>query len=285
MADGRHVDTHLVGPSTLQRQLQQRGGRPRVAPSPLDHSVRRPGGSPTRGDRHLGGRPDRPSDWCVHLSAVVGHAPGHQCQVPALHAARRQLRHQRPVRGGGAGDCEQARRAPVQTVHDPGPVRSAHPCSDKFAEVREHGQQPTDQGALGVTGTRMHHQSGRFVDHRHVVVRVYHRETHAGICGRGGGDLLGQLHGEESSLPERRPPRGDWRTVDEHPAGLDQLGRHGTETSATIATPRSTRTPERVAGTSTEMRSVGSVAPPSLTRRPCPAGARPPHRFARTATR
>ncbi len=259
MADGRHVHADLMGPPALERQLQQRH-RPLALPA-LPYRVPGAGRLARRGDRHFRRGAGRAADRRLHLAPFVGHGPRHQGQVAPLHGPGGQLVDQRPVGHLGPGHGQEARGPLVEAVHDPGPVGRAHPRRHEVRQVGETGQETADQRPLGVSGARMHHQPGRLVHHGHLVVGVDHLEGHARL--RRHAAVVRPRHHDGQRGPSRSTaaPDRDRRAVHQHPPRGDQLAAAARETSATMATPRSTRTPARSG------RGIVSPAP-----RPSPAG-------------
>ena len=168
---------------------------------------------------------------------------------------------------GGAGHDQQPRGALVQPVHDPGSVRRTHARRDQLCQLREPGQQTPDEGPLDVARARVDDQPGRLVHHGQVVVGVHHREADVGF----GRVQPSPTSGSTTvSWPLRRssvrPDATGTPSTRTRPVATssDATAR---ETSAIIATPRSTRTPANSAGTSvvtTSSPSPGVPTPPPL---------------------
>ena len=223
MADRRHVHADLVRAPALECELEQ--GRRILPRSPFQDRV--PGACrlPRVGHRHFGRRAGGTADRGLHLAAVVGHGSGHQGEVTALHRPGRQLIDERPVGLLGPGHGEEARRALVEPVHDPRPVRWAHSGRHQVGQVRETGQQPADEGSLVVAGAGVHDQPRRLVHHGHRVVGVDDVEAHAGL-GSDPGVVSRREHDREGGpLAEHLPAHRDRGTVDPYAARCDQLRR------------------------------------------------------------
>ena len=102
--------------------------------------------------------------------AVKGHdAVGHRA-VNTLDAAVLQLLHQMVLRRQGFGHHHQAAGVFVEPVDDAG-----------ARHLRERGtmrQQAVEQRARPVARRRMHHQTGRLVEHDHAVVFIHNVQRH-----------------------------------------------------------------------------------------------------------
>jgi len=106
VTDGGQVHADLMGPPTLQRELEQ-GGRALPA-APLQHGVRRARRLSTGSDRHLRRRARGPSDRRLHLTSLFVDMALHQRQVTTLHRPGGQLVDERCVRGRRARHRKQS---------------------------------------------------------------------------------------------------------------------------------------------------------------------------------
>ena len=216
-----------MGPAALERELEERG---RLLPrSPLQDGEAGAGRLSRGGDRHLGRGAGGAAYGRFDLAPVVGHFAGDESQVATLHGPGRQLIDQRPVRVLGPGHGQEARRALVEAVDDPGPIRRAHPSGHQLSQIGEPGEQTADQGPLVVPGARMDDQPGRLVHDYHRVVGKDDLEAHAGL-GSDPGVVSRREHDREGGpltehLPahrdqgHRRPVRGPQRSAaPPHPA-------------------------------------------------------------------
>ncbi len=77
-----------------------------------------------------------------------------------------------------------------------------------------------------VPGPRVHHESRRLVDHGDQRVGIDDPEEHARLRRHLRSARFRQEHGDRRSLTQSDPPGRHGHAVDEHAAGLDQLGRH-----------------------------------------------------------
>ena len=147
VADGGEVDADLVGPAGLQRARQpgQIGGDV-VA---LDQPVLGAGRAAVGDDRHLQrvGRiaSDRGVDDAV---GGLGVTP-HDRVVATTSRVVSELCDQSLAGVLGSGHHQQPRAAGVESVHDARPNLFAD-CG----QLRVPGQQPVDERAIGVAGTR-----------------------------------------------------------------------------------------------------------------------------------
>ena len=98
--------------------------------------------------------------------------PSTEGPVGTGHLTGRQLGHQRLVGAGRAGHHHEARRPPVESVHDPGTVGFGADRRRQPRQLGVPGHQSVDQGARTVPGPGMDDQPGRLVDHDHLGVLV-----------------------------------------------------------------------------------------------------------------
>ncbi len=96
--------------------------------------------------------------------AACGHDADHDALVDTADTATLQLGDQLGLRLNGLGDHHQTSGVLVQTVHDAG--------TRDIDDVRHMVQQGIEQRAVGVTGSRVHHQTGWLVDDEDLVVFV-----------------------------------------------------------------------------------------------------------------
>ena len=97
-------------------------------------------------------------------SATGSDHADHNAFVDPADRARLQLSNQLGVRLQRLGHHHQAGGVLVQTMHDTG--------ARHIDDVRHMVQQGIEQGAIGMPGSRVHHQPSRLVDHQQVIVLV-----------------------------------------------------------------------------------------------------------------
>ena len=96
--------------------------------------------------------------------AAGGHVTDGDRFVLTGDLARLQRLHQMGLGRHCLGDHHQTRGVFIQTVHDTG--------AGHFGDVRVAVQQGVEDGAIGRTGARVNHQTGRLVDHQNVFIFV-----------------------------------------------------------------------------------------------------------------
>ena len=101
--------------------------------------------------------------WLLNLTPT-GHAAHHNGVVFAVNIARLQLRHQVGVGLQRFGNHHEPGGIAVETVHD---TRARHAINTRA--VTEQGIQ---QGAAGITGTRVNNQASGLIDHDNIVVFI-----------------------------------------------------------------------------------------------------------------
>ena len=185
MPDQLEVHADLVGASRVQLQPEQVRD-----PEAADHEGVGACRAAGRGHGHalpiLGMPGERRVD---DRRALVEVAP---CQrgVDAGDAARGDRGAEPPVGQVGLGDDHQPRRIAVQPVHDPGPALG--PAGQR----RAASHQRVHQRVVPVARRRMHHQTGRLVDDREMLVFVDDRQRNGGRLERAGGLVLGDPDGD-----------------------------------------------------------------------------------------
>ena len=127
-------------------------------------------GLPRWRDRHARARARVAADRRVD-HAARGRIALHDREVDAAHAAVGELLHQARLRVDRLRHHEQPARVLVEAMDDAGARHAG-----KRRRVRE---QRVEQRAVGLAGARMHHQSGRLVDHDQRGVLVHDLERHA----------------------------------------------------------------------------------------------------------
>ena len=156
--DVRHVHPNLVG--TTGFQLHPHVG---VGAKTLKHTVVADSLFAAFHHRHalalLAVATNRGIDF-----ATGGYHADHDAFVDPADAAALQLCDQLRLRLNGLGHHHKAGGVLVQAVHD---TRTRH-----IDNVRHVVQQGVEQGAIGMTGSRMHHQARRLVDHQDIVVFI-----------------------------------------------------------------------------------------------------------------
>jgi hypothetical protein len=211
--DRGEVDANLVRPAGLEANPQQR-----VPPDQLFHLEVR---------RRLSGliRVERPARRIGSVAADGGldpapprtWAPAHERDVGSLQLAPADEVLEAPVRLARAGDDEEARRVPIEPVHDPRPLGVLSPGGSTL-------QQSVDERAVSVTGRGMDDDTGGLVHDEEVLVLEDHAQVDLLRLERVG---LGLRQVDLEGLAAREPPalrRG--RPLDAHRACGDQpLGR------------------------------------------------------------
>ena len=202
------MDPDLVGAAGLQPAPQQ-GGRHRPVVAALDlgsgcgPGARRPG--PGSGS---GRASERPSGASIR-PAVRFDGPWHQGQVLPPHLPAGQLRDE-AARAPAVRATTSRPDVPLSSRWTmPGRSRSSAVRGlGQLGQVGEPGQQPVHQGARPVAGPGMDHQTGRLVDHDHLVVAHTTGTSTPGSAPR---------------TPAGRPPRvpsTDSRSPASHPAAV-----------------------------------------------------------------
>ena len=173
----------------------------------------------------------------------------------------------------------------------PGRSGGQTPAATNSARSGKRDNSPPTSVPSLMPGARVHHQARRLVHHDHLGVGVDDPELHAGLRL----DALVAASGRRmvSVAPSRSGcrPTVDHHPVDQDPPGSDELGGSRRETSASMATARSTRTPARRAGTSDRLArprrhrlACVGLAPVLMRRSPRCTSARPPKSRAATTT-
>ena len=145
----------------------------------------------------------------------------------------------------------------------PGRSGAQTPAATSSARSGNRASSPPTRVPLVVARPRVHHEPGRLVHHRHRVVGVHDLEAHVRVR-RHTGVSQPRAARTVSVAPSRSGVRPTDAPARRRPApGRLRSARRprARETSATMATPRSTRTPASSAGTSV----VRSALRPSVT--------------------
>ena len=124
---------------------------------------------PLTGHGHARALPRVPTDRRIDRTVFARH-PADQGAVKPFDRAGLQLPDQMCMGGQRFGDNHQAGRILIQPMHNTGP--------GNLAEHRVIGQQPIEQGALPVAGRRMHHQTGRLIDHQNMGIFISDAQVH-----------------------------------------------------------------------------------------------------------
>ncbi len=160
---GAQVDADLVRPPGSDGNLDESHPRERLRPGDPRHGF--PCAACPRGDAFPveGVATDRQ----VNTPSLAHNSP-YECLVGLLDFPRRKLPGQFGVRRVVFRHHHQARGSPVQAVDDSGPELPAD-----TTQIGHVVEQRVHEGALGMSGARVHYHAGRFVDHDEIRVVMY----------------------------------------------------------------------------------------------------------------
>ena len=148
--------------------------------------------------------------------------PPHQGAVHPLRLVGAHLLDQQLIGPLGAGHHQQPRGAPVEPVHDPGPVGVAD-----SGDVGIAGQQAVNQRAAVVPRTGVDNQAGGLVHHDEVQILKDRPENDIGVGRRLRIVPEVDVDGQRLALGDPPGARGDHCTVEAHAAGGHQPGCNG----------------------------------------------------------
>ena len=150
------------------------------------------------------------------VNGVAGHHRAlHHRDILAMHGTRRQLFDQSGMGAQRTRHHHQTGGVLVEPVHDAG--------TRQLRQFRIIMQQGIDHGAARISGTRMHHQPGRLVDHQHIGIGVKHLERN--VLGNSiGFDLLAGSQRDGFAAVDRHF-RLDHFAIEQGIAGLDPFGQ------------------------------------------------------------
>ncbi len=192
--DMRHVDTDLMGPAGLQRQLEMRRPHPcRLAHTIVGHRPLSP-----RHHGHPLAVPRMASDGRIHGTLHAAGETPYDRLVDALDAVDGELSGKSDMGAVVLGDHQNPADLPIEAMNDARPGDTADPRQ----AVTAMGEQGVDQGAGRMTGRRMHHHAGGLDDDHQMFVleqdlerqRLRHR-----------GRRLGRRQMEVETLPAFDP--------------------------------------------------------------------------------
>ena len=166
--DVGQMDADLVRAPGSQRDLEQGVAAGNAQPDELRDRL------PAAGHHH---HPlpvlDVAADGRLDPRRRIGHLTHHDRPVATRHHPLLQLAGKRAMRLVIARDHDQPGGVAVEPVDDPRTLGAADRRPAGSA-----GQQPMNQRAGGMPGSRVHHQPCRLVDDDQVVILVEHAEVH-----------------------------------------------------------------------------------------------------------
>src|SRR6478672_8612342 len=210
--DRSEVHTDLVGPAGLQPHVEER--------VPLQHLLHREMcdrfpwlvGVEGLSQRVAAVAPDRRLDAAASRSRSSDDQGG---VVPFEYAAAHEIL-KTGIRLFRPRDDHEPGGVAVETVHDAGTGRIS-PCDVVF-------EQTLHERPRRVSGCRVHHETGRLVDHHEVVVLVGDTQVHR--LGRELGDLAYRRLELELLAAGETLALAEWRAVDEDCSRFEQSFGH-----------------------------------------------------------
>ncbi len=211
VADVGEVDPDLVGAPGQKANLKEA-----VSPGQRETAELRDRLPPPGDHCHPLAAPGIAPDWRFDPGRPLRHLSDDDRQVEAMHAAPLQLLAEVPMRDIVAGHDEETRGVPVEPVDN---TRALSSPNGRPALAPR--QEPVDERASGMPGTRMNDQPGGFVEHHQVLILIDHVQSY-GLWGQHGGRRGWKLPGQVIPDVKARAGARDGGPVEAHMALGDQ---------------------------------------------------------------
>jgi hypothetical protein len=164
----RRMNPNLMGPPCMNDAAKKSA----LFVSAKNEEIRL-GGAPFANHGHADPMMRVPPDGKIHHVFSPGNAPRNEGQILFRDPAFPKGAAQPIMSPHVSGHHHKPRGSPIQTVHDPRSLLTVN-----FTDIGISMEQPVDQSALPVPGSRMHHHPRGLMEHDTVLILMEHLKIH-----------------------------------------------------------------------------------------------------------